>query len=191
MLNIVLFGAPGSGKGTQGERLTDRYGLKHISTGEVLRDHIARGTELGKIADSYISNGNLIPDDLMVKILADILDSDPGAAKGVILDGFPRTIPQAEALEKLLAERGTELHAVVGLDVPEEELTERLLKRGLDTHRADDNIDTIRHRLEVYHNQTQPLRQYYEKAGKYHNINGSGALDDITDDIAGHLDPLV
>lgn len=189
MFNIVLFGAPGSGKGTQSERLIDRYGMMHISTGEVLRDHIARGTELGKVADSYISKGNLIPDDLMVKILARVLDENAESAKGVIFDGF-RTIPQAEALETMLAERGTQLHAVVGLEVPEEELTERLLKRGAETHRADDNLDTIRKRLEVYHAQTQPLRDYYVNKGNYHNINGSGNVDDITNDITSRLDKI-
>lgn len=191
MFNLVIFGAPGSGKGTQSDRLIDRYGLHHISTGEVLRDHIARGTELGKIADSYISKGNLIPDDLMIKILADVLDSNASAAKGVIFDGFPRTIAQAEALETLLAERGTRLHAVVGLDVPEEELTERLLKRGLESGRSDDNRETIRKRLEVYHSQTQPLREYYENRGCYHDIKGTGDVQAIADSIAESLEKCI
>ena len=118
MLNIVIFGAPGSGKGTQSEKLIDEYGLHHISTGEVLRRHISEGTELGKIADQYISQGHLIPDELMVKVLEDVLDSNPElTAKGVIFDGFPRTIPQAEALSKLLKDLGSEIHAVVGLEV--------------------------------------------------------------------------
>lgn len=191
VFNLVIFGAPGSGKGTQSDRLIDRYGLHHISTGEVLRDHIARGTELGKIADSYISKGNLIPDDLMIKILADVLDSNASAAKGVIFDGFPRTIAQAEALETLLAERGTRLHAVVGLDVPEEELTERLLKRGLESGRSDDNRETIRKRLEVYHSQTQPLREYYESRGCYHDIKGTGDVQAIADSIAESLEKRI
>jgi len=190
MFNIVLFGAPGSGKGTQSERLIDRYGLLHISTGEVLRDHIARGTELGRIADSYISKGNLIPDDLMVRILADVLDSNPDAERGVIFDGFPRTIQQAEALENMLAGRGTRLHAVVGLEVPEEELTERLLRRGLESGRSDDNIDTIRKRIQVYHSQTEPIRKFYIEKGNYHSINGSGDIDAITRDIVSCLDKL-
>ena len=138
MLNVVIFGAPGSGKGTQSERLIDHYGLHHISTGEVLRDHIARGTELGRIADSYISKGQLIPDDLMVRVLASVLDENPEkTAKGVIFDGFPRTIPQAEALTKMLEERGSRVHAVVGLEVPEDELVRRMIQRGKDTGRAD------------------------------------------------------
>ena len=121
-MNIVIFGAPGSGKGTQSERLIERYGLHHISTGELLRAHIARGTELGKVADSFISKGNLIPDELMLDILEQELDSHPGV-KGVIFDGFPRTIPQAEALSRMLEKRGTKVHAVVGLEVPADELT--------------------------------------------------------------------
>ena len=143
MLNLVLFGAPGSGKGTQSARLIDQYGLYHISTGELLRDHIARGTELGKTADSFISKGNLIPDQLMIDILDDELERNAKGAKGVIFDGFPRTIPQAEALKGLLEKRGTKLHGVIGLEVPEEELVERLLNRGKETGRADDNLDMI------------------------------------------------
>ena len=153
MLNIVLFGAPGSGKGTQSARLIDRYGLYHISTGELLRDHIKRGTELGKTADSYISKGQLIPDQLMIDILDDVLDKEASGKKGVVFDGFPRTIPQAEALKNLLQKRGTDLHAVVGLEVPEDELVNRMIARGKETGRADDNIDTIKNRLDVYHNQ--------------------------------------
>lgn len=190
MLNIVLFGAPGSGKGTQSAKLIDKYGLYHISTGQVLRDHISRGTELGKTADSYISKGHLIPDDLMVKILEDVLDTKAAGKKGVVFDGFPRTIAQAEALSELLARRGTELHTVVGLEVPEDELVERMLARGRETGRADDNLETIKERLDVYHNQTQPLKDYYSKKGKYKGVNGSGIVDDIFHDIADHVDSL-
>lgn len=187
MYNLVIFGAPGSGKGTQSERLIDEYGLFHISTGEVLRDHIARGTELGKVADSYISKGNLIPDELMIDILAEVLDSNTEAVEGVIFDGFPRTIPQAQALKKMLAERGSKVHAVVGLEVPEEELVERLLKRGAESGRSDDNLETIKQRLDVYHNQTSPLKDYYESEGKYHAIHGSGSVDEIFDSICSSL----
>lgn len=191
MLNIVIFGAPGSGKGTQSERIIKEYGLYHISTGEVLRDHIARGTELGRIADTYISKGQLIPDELMLQVLANVLDENPDkTAGGVIFDGFPRTIPQAEALSELLKERGTRLHAVVGLEVPENELVDRMIKRGKDTGRADDNPDTIRERLKVYHRQTQPLRDFYIKEGSYHAINGHGELDRIFSDIKDQLDKI-
>lgn len=179
MYNLVVFGAPGSGKGTQSARLIDEYGLYHISTGELLREHIARGSELGKIADSYISKGQLIPDGLMIDILEHTLDENPETASGVIFDGFPRTIPQAKALKEMLARRGSKVHAVVGLEVDDAELVDRLLKRGLESGRSDDNIDTIHARLKVYNDQTAPLREYYTAEGKYHGIKGSGAIDDI------------
>ncbi len=186
-LNIVLFGAPGSGKGTQSAHLIDRYGLYHISTGELLRDHIKRDTELGRTANEYISKGQLIPDDLMIDILAHTLDTEAKGKKGVVFDGFPRTIPQADALKKLLRTRGTDLHAVIGLEVPEEELVDRMLKRGRQTGRADDNPETIKNRLKVYHDQTCPLRDYYTAEGKYIPINGSGVVDEIFNDISEAL----
>ena len=167
MLNLVLFGGPGSGKGTQSAKLIDKYGLYHISTGEVLRDHIARDTELGRLANSYISKGNLIPDDLMIQLLDDVLEKEAKDKNGVIFDGFPRTLPQAKALEKLLEKRGTKLHAVVGLEVNDDELMKRMLSRGAATGRADDNPETIRKRLDVYHNQTMPLREHYTATGHY------------------------
>lgn len=180
MLNLVIFGAPGSGKGTQSERLIDEYGLHHISTGELLRRHIAEGTELGKIANQYISQGHLIPDDLMIKVLEDVLDSNPElTAKGVIFDGFPRTIEQAKSLNDMLDKRGTKVHAVVGLEVNEDDLIKRMLQRGKESGRADDNIDTIRERLNVYHNQTSPLRDFYINEGKYHTIDGNGNVDHV------------
>lgn len=192
MFNVVIFGAPGSGKGTQSERIINEYGLYHISTGEVLRDHIARGTDLGVIADSYISKGQLIPDDLMVKVLAHVLDSHPElTAKGVIFDGFPRTIPQAVALNAMLAERNAAVDAVVGLEVDEKDLIERMLRRGKESGRADDNIDTIKNRLDVYHNQTSPLRDYYKQEGKYHAINGNGKVDEIFEDIKKSLSKVI
>lgn len=190
MLNLVLFGAPGSGKGTQSAKLIDNYGLHHISTGEVLRDHIKRETELGKIAKQYIDEGQLIPDELMIGILDDVLEKEAKGKKGVIFDGFPRTIPQAEALNELLKKRGTELHAVVGLEVPEEELVQRMLNRGKETGRADDNPETIKKRLAVYHNQTSPLKDHYMKQNKYLQINGSGNVDDIYRSIAAGIDNL-
>ena len=159
MLNIVIFGAPGSGKGTQSENLIANYKLFHISTGDVLRDHIKRGTELGKTAKQYIDQGQLIPDELMIGILAQVIDDNKEQAQnGVIFDGFPRTIPQAEALETLLNERGTCVSAVIGLEVPEQELIDRLVKRGQMSGRSDDNEETIKKRFDVYHNQTAPLQ---------------------------------
>lgn len=191
MLNVVIFGAPGSGKGTQSAKMIHRYGLHHISTGEVLRDHIARGTRLGKVADHYISRGQLIPDELMIDVLADWLDQHPEAtAKGVIFDGFPRTIHQAHVLQEMLAQRGTKVHAVIGLEVPEDRLVDRMMNRGRETGRADDNLDTIKKRLEVYHRQTSPLKEYYIKEGKYHKVDGDGNVDRIFNDIAAHLDEV-
>lgn len=184
MLNIVLFGAPGSGKGTQSAKLIDEYGLYHISTGELLRDHIKRGTGLGRTANEFISKGQLIPDDLMISILDDVLENQAKGKKGVVFDGFPRTIAQADALKQLLEKRGTRLHAVVGLEVPEEELIARMLHRGQETGRADDNPETIKNRLKVYHEQTHPLRDYYTKEGSYLPINGTGIVDEIFDNIA-------
>ena len=186
-MNIVLFGGPGSGKGTQSEKLIDKYGLHHISTGEVLRDHIKREKELGKIAKNYIDEGQLIPDDLMIQILDSVLE----AAKdkpGVIFDGFTRTIPQAEALNKLLKKRGKELHAVVGLEVPDEELVQRMINRGKMTGRADDNEETIKKRLNVYHNQTSPLKDHYKNQNKYIAIDGNKAIEEIFDDIVKGLE---
>ncbi|MBD5260740.1 MAG: adenylate kinase [Bacteroides sp.] len=191
MLNLVLFGAPGSGKGTQSEKIIDRYGLHHISTGEVLRKQIKEGTELGKIADSYISKGHLIPDDLMIDILRQELKGLPKECKGVIFDGFPRTIPQAVELENLLAEIGSDLTGVVGLEVPEEELVARMLKRGKETGRADDNIDTILNRLKVYHNQTEPLKEHYQGKGSYMQIDGLGEVDSIFDSISGKIEERI
>lgn len=190
-LNIVIFGAPGSGKGTQSARLIDKYGLYHISTGELLRDHIRRGTELGRTADAFISKGQLIPDDLMIRILDDTLEREAKGKRGVVFDGFPRTIPQAEALKELLRKRGTDLHAVIGLEVPEEELVDRMIKRGKDTGRADDNPETIKNRLKVYHDQTHPLRRYYNDEGKYIPVNGTGVVDDIFNAISDGLEKMV
>ena len=191
MLNIVIFGAPGSGKGTQSDKIIDHYKLFHISTGDVLRDNIRRGTDLGKTAKGYIDQGQLVPDELIIDILAQVLDENKDkASEGVIFDGFPRTIPQAEALEQLLADRGTKIDAVVGLEVPEEELIKRILLRGQMSGRADDNEETARKRLEVYHNQTSPLKAYYEQQGKYRAINGLGDIDDIFGLIKDSLDSL-
>ena len=191
MLNIVIFGAPGSGKGTQSENLIKHYELFHISTGDVLRDHIKRGTELGKTAKQYIDQGQLIPDELMIGILAQVIDDNKEAAQnGVIFDGFPRTIPQAEALETLLNERGTSVSAVVGLEVPEQELIDRLVKRGQMSGRSDDNEETIKKRLAVYHNQTSPLQEFYKEKGLYKAIKGTGTIDGIFEDIKAAIDSL-
>lgn len=189
MLNIVIFGAPGSGKGTQSERIVEKYGINHISTGDVLRAEIKNGTELGKTAKSYIDQGQLIPDALMIDILASVFDSFEDS-KGVIFDGFPRTIAQAEALKNMLAERNQEVSVMLDLEVPEEELMTRLIKRGQESGRADDNEETIKKRLVVYHSQTSPLIDWYKKEGKYHHINGLGTMDGIFADICKGIDSL-
>lgn len=190
MKNIVIFGAPGSGKGTQSDLMIEHYGLGHISTGDVLRAEIKKGTELGKTAQSYIDKGNLIPDELMISILANVYDSFGRGHKGVIFDGFPRTIPQAEALKEMLNERGDKVAAMIELDVPEDELMTRLIKRGQDSGRADDNEETIKKRLVVYHSQTQPLIEWYKKEGLHHHINGFGTLERIFGDIRKVIDNL-
>ena len=189
MLNIVIFGAPGSGKGTQSERIVEKYGINHISTGDVLRAEIKNGTELGKTAKGYIDQGQLIPDELMIDILASVFDSFKDS-KGVIFDGFPRTIAQAEALKKMLAERGQDVSVMVDLDVPEEEMMVRLIKRGKDSGRADDNEETIKKRLHVYHSQTAPLIDWYKNEKKYQHINGLGTMEGIFAEICEAVDKL-
>ena len=190
MKNIVIFGAPGSGKGTQSDLMIKKYGFGHISTGDVLRNEIKNGTELGKTAKGYIDNGQLIPDELMVNILASVYDSFGKEHKGVIFDGFPRTIPQAEALKKMLNERGHKIAAMIELDVPEDELMTRLIKRGQESGRSDDNAETIKKRLDVYHNQTSPLIDWYEQEGIHNHIDGLGELDRIFGDICQVIDTL-
>ncbi len=187
MLNIVIFGAPGSGKGTQSEGIVAKYGINHISTGDVLRGEIKGGTELGKLAKSYIDEGQLIPDELMIKILASVLDSFK-ESKGVIFDGFPRTIPQAEALKKMLKERDQDITVMLDLEVPEEELMKRLILRGKESGRADDNEETIKKRLLVYHTQTAPLVDFYKTEGTYQYIKGIGTIDSIFDSICQAID---
>ena len=189
MLNIVIFGAPGSGKGTQSERIVEKYGINHISTGDVLRAEIKNGTELGKTAKGYIDQGQLIPDELMIDILASVFDSFKDS-KGVIFDGFPRTIAQAEALKKMLAERGQDVSVMVDLEVPEDELMVRLIKRGKDSGRADDNEETIKKRLHVYHSQTAPLIDWYKDEKKYQHINGLGTMEGIFAEICEAIDKL-
>ena len=190
MKNIVIFGAPGSGKGTQSDLLIKKYGFGHISTGDVLRNEIKNGTELGKTAKGYIDNGQLIPDELMVSILASVYDGFGADHAGVIFDGFPRTIAQAEALKAMLAERGNAGAAMIELDVPEAELMKRLIKRGQESGRSDDNEETIKKRLDVYHNQTSPLIDWYEKEGIHNHIDGLGELDRIFKDICEVVDNI-
>ena len=188
MLNLVIFGGPGSGKGTQSARLTSEYGLHHVSTGEVLRRHIADGDELGVLAQSFISKGQLIPDDVMLRVVEGVLDTNAErCSNGVILDGFPRTIGQADAIKELFAARGTKVHAVIGLEVEDKELINRMLIRGRMTGRADVIADIIENRLSVYHSVTTPLREYYTNEGIYLPINGDGSVDSVFNEICVSL----
>ena len=189
MLNIVIFGGPGSGKGTQSEKIIEKYGLDHISTGDVLRAEIKNETELGKIADSYISKGQLVPDELIIDILASVFDKKENS-RGVIFDGFPRTIPQAEALKKMLLERGTAISAVVALEVEDDELVTRLLNRGKISGRSDDNQETIQKRLNVYHSQTAPLIDFYKKENLYNGIYGMGSIEEIFERIKSVIEKI-
>lgn len=188
MKNIIIFGAPGSGKGTYSAEIASRYGMGHISTGDVLRAEIKNGTELGRIAQGYIDNGQLIPDELMIDILASKYDSMP-AGQGVIFDGFPRTIAQAEALKTMLAQRGHDLGMMIELIVGEDVLMERLLRRAKLEGRADDNEETIRKRFAVYHAQTEPLSRWFADEGIRHTFDWSicktkdGMLDAIFKEI--------
>ena len=190
MKNIVIFGAPGAGKGTQSDKMIEKYGFGHISTGDVLRTEIKNGTELGKTAKGYIDNGQLIPDELMIDILASVYDSFGKEHKGVIFDGFPRTIPQADALKAMLAERGHKIAAMIELFVPEDELMKRLILRGQQSGRSDDNEETIKKRLNVYHTQTSPLIDWYEKEGIHHHVEGLGTIDEIFGRIESVIDAL-
>ena len=192
MVNIVIFGAPGSGKGTHSARLVEEFKLDHISTGDVLRKEIKEGTELGKIAQGYIDQGQLIPDELMIGILASKYDSFKDS-KGVIFDGFPRTIAQAEALKKMLEERGQELTAMIDIQVAEETLMARLLRRATLEGRADDNEETIKKRFAVYHNQTAPLIEWFKGQGVYKEFPYSDdlGLEGIVSVINGYVGSLL
>ena len=209
MLNVVIFGAPGSGKGTQSELIIKEYGLDHISTGDVLRAEMKGETELGKeplhdvvplvkgptstlmtqYSKDYIEKGQLVPDELIVDMLAKVLDSK-ASSKGVIFDGFPRTIPQAKALKEMLNKRGTDVSVMLNLQVEEEELVSRLLERGKVLGRSDDNLETIKSRLDVYHKQTAPLADYYVGEGKHVGIHGMGTVEEIFDRIKEAINNL-
>ena len=187
MFNIVIFGAPGSGKGTQSKMIVERYGFDYISTGDMLRQAISQGSELGRTAKEYIDRGQLVPDDLIVRLIADFLDGKHGS-KGVIFDGFPRPLKQAEALKTMLNERGTDIHILLDLQVEDDELVDRLIERGKISGRSDDNPETIKARLDVYHTQTAPLATYYIGEGKHVAIKGIGRIEEIFERIAEAID---
>ncbi|WP_302151921.1 adenylate kinase [uncultured Alistipes sp.] len=190
MINIVLFGAPGCGKGTQAQRLKEHYGIEHVSTGEVIRGEIARGTELGRSMESYIKAGKLAPDQIVIDMIANYV-AEHRDAKGCIFDGFPRTTVQAEEFDKILAKNGLKVDIMVDIHVPEEELVKRILLRGKDSGRADDaSEEVIRGRLDVYHKQTAIVSDYYSGQGKYASVDGVGTMDEVFDRIAAVIDNL-
>lgn len=189
MLNIVIFGAPGSGKGTQSDKIAERYGLQHVSTGEILREEIASSTDLGKLADSYMSKGELVPDCVVIEMLEELIARNKGA-KGFIFDGFPRTVPQGEALHQLLQRHDETVTIVVSLEVEDEELVDRLLKRGAISGRADDNRKTIESRLRVYYRQTAPLKDFYRSKDLLKEITGIGSVESIFESIVKEIDKV-
>lgn len=179
MLNLVLFGPPGAGKGTQSQKLIEKYNLVHLSTGDLLRSQIAAGTELGLKAKALMDEGTLVPDEVVIGMIDAKLKENKQAG-GFIFDGFPRTVPQAEALDRLMTENGTEITCMIALEVGEEELTKRLLLRGQSSGRPDDqNEDLIRKRVQEYNNKTMPVANYYEQQGKFFSVHGIGEIEEI------------
>ena len=190
MLNIVLFGAPGSGKGPQASLLKEKYGIDHVSTGEVIRDQIARGTQLGKEMESYTSQGKLAPDQIVIDMIANYV-AEHRDAKGCIFDGFPRTTVQAEEFDKILAKNGLKVDIMIDIRVPEEELVKRILLRGKDSGRADDaSEEVIRKRIEVYREQTAVVAKFYSAQGKYAEVNGVGKVEEVFDRICRIIDSI-
>jgi len=188
MLNIIICGAPGCGKGTQSDLIVEKYSLNHLSTGDLLRKEIEEKSELGLIADNYISKGNFVPDEMIIDILMKKIDSQSSNINGIILDGFPRTVSQAEALEDLLEKRNKKTTILVDLQVDEQELINRLLKRGETSGRSDDNLETIKKRLEIYQEKTKPVNNLYKKLGKYAAIDGMGSVNEIFERISAVID---
>jgi adenylate kinase len=191
MLNIILCGAPGCGKGTQSALLVEKYNLKHLSTGDLLRTQIENKTEIGIAAETYISKGNLVPDEMIIEILLNAIDSNPNKVCGYILDGFPRTIEQAEALEVAFQQRNNKINALIDIQVESKELITRLLKRGETSGRSDDNLDTIKKRLEIYALKTAPVNDFYIKLNKYYGVNGLGEIDEIFSRISNIIDQKI
>ena len=190
MINIILFGPPGSGKGTQAASLIEKYGMEHISTGDLFRYNLKNDTELGKEARKYMDRGELVPDDVTINMLKQRVIESPDA-EGFIFDGFPRTIAQADALMKLMHEQESEIHALVKLEVSREEIIHRLLERGKTSGRADDqNVDTISKRIDVYLEETTPVFGYYDQLEKSYSVNGLGTIEEIANRLHAVIDHL-
>lgn len=191
MLNLILFGPPGSGKGTQSQLVIEKYGLIHISTGELLRNEISTGTPLGQEAEQFIQKGQLVPDEVVIGMLSTVLEKHP-RSKGYIFDGFPRTAAQSEALDKLLSLRKTAITKVLSLEVPEDELVRRLLERGKTSGRVDDaNEEIIRARIVEYHNKTVPVADHYARVGKFKKVKGDGTIEETFELLCNEIDSLV
>lgn len=191
MINIVLFGPPGAGKGTQAERLVKKYNLFHLSTGDVFRYNIKNETELGKLAKSYMDKGQLVPDDVTIKMLISEVEKHP-EVEGFIFDGFPRTQTQATALDKILAERKTSIAMMLALDVEEEELRIRLKKRAESSGRIDDaDPKVIQNRIDVYIKETMPVKDFYKAQNKFVKVNGLGSIDEITSRLFSEIDAVI
>jgi len=188
MFNLILFGPPGSGKGTQSERLISRYGLKHLSTGDLLRSEMANQTPLGLEAKHIMARGELVPDEVVIGMISSALDSNPGV-NGFLFDGFPRTEAQSEALDKLLDLRKSEINVVLALEVNEEELVKRLLNRGKTSGRADDaDENVVRARILEYHKKTSAVARYYDRFGKVVHVKGEGSVDEIFNALCGEIE---
>ncbi len=191
MLNIVLFGPPGAGKGTQSEKLIEHYGLVHLATGDLLRSEIQKGSELGRKAKDIMDRGELVPDEVVIGMIRKRIEGNPDA-RGFIFDGFPRTKEQAEALDQLLEEKGTSITMMLALEVGEEELLQRLLKRGEESGRSDDQDEkTIRNRIQEYEKKTAPLKDHYKEQGKFCSIEGVGSIEEIFGRITEAVDAEV
>jgi adenylate kinase len=190
MLNIVLFGAPGAGKGTQAVMLAEKHELVHLSTGDILRKELSAGTELGKQAKAFMDKGEFVPDEVVIGMIRAQIEQNPDA-KGFIFDGFPRTTAQAEVLNKMLSEKALEITSMIALEVEHQELVNRLMKRGESSGRSDDqSLDVISNRIDVYHQKTKPLIGYYDAQGKYQPINGVGDISEIFERLSGHVEGL-